>query len=640
MDREPRSASRAASRWPALALVAVLAALAAAVAGVGYLPTHDGPQHVFTVHAAQHVDAPGTGWDHWLAPNVPITNHGFASVFGPLDSWLPWRAALRAALALMVVGWGLAVFSFVRAVRPERAWLGVALAAGALGWPLYMGFFSFYTATALGFGVLALAFGAPRWTAGRRLLLALLLLAQALMHVVPAVLTGGLVALLALLRAGPGTRLRETGLCLLMGLPAASIALVLAAVGMGALAEFNDEPAIDGAQVTAPLWTLARCALGGPAWRAWPLTLLALLAPVVALLAPVVALRRGRDTFPAEAVARRRDRGALPAEDRALLIGGALLLAGSAFLPLHIPAWDFFSVRFLPLALAALVATLPFERLPGGPRRLAALSLTAFAFAATAWAAGYNRTLEAQASDALAGLDAGVTRDGMRLPIVLEPYLAQPADPREAPMPYSVPLLNLGQLYATAQGGLVPYTFMFNPYLHTVVFKAEWHEAVDRRYAIDLAAPEHRDDDALRRAILTYLAGLGTAYQDVILWGRPDDADQLESLGFRSDWRQGGAAIAHFEGCPFTLEFPAEAEISPDATIEVGWLPSWHATHSYSASKARLAPDGGRFLPLRQTCGGLWVRLAGSERACQGADAEGRLLVPSTRATPRVTCRL
>jgi hypothetical protein len=619
MDREPHSDSRAASRWPALALVALLAALAAAVAGVGYLPTHDGPQHVFTVHAAQHGDAPGTGWDRWLAPNFPITNHGFATVFGPLDAWLPWRAALRVALALMVVGWGLAVFGFVRAVRPERAWLGVALAAGALGWPLYMGFFSFYAATALGFGVLALAFGAPRWTGGRRLLLALLLLAQALMHVVPAVLTGGLVTLLALLRAGPGTRLRETGVCLLMGLPAASIALVLAGVGMGALAEFNDEPAIGGARATAPLWTLARCALGGPAWRAWPLTLLA-------LLAPVVALHRGR--------------GALPAEDRALLIGGALLLAGGAFLPLHLPAWDFFSVRFLPLALAALVATLPFERLPGRPRRLAALSLTAFAFAATAWAAGYNRTLEAQASDALAGLDAGVRRDGMRLPIVLEPYLALPADPREAPMPYSAPLLNLGQLYATAQGGLVPYTFMFNPYLHYVVFKAEWREAVDRRYAIDLAAPEHRDDDALRGAILSYLAGRGTAYQDVILWGRPSDVDQLESLGFRSDWRQGGAAIAHFEGCPFTLEFPVEAEISPDATIEIGWLPAWHPTHRYSAGKARLTPDGGRSLPLRQTCGGLWVRLEGTERACQGADAEGRLLVPSTRATPRVICRL
>ena len=619
MERLPGSTPAAGSRAVGLALAGVLAALVLAVAGVGYLPTHDGPQHVFTVHAAQHADAPETGWGHWLAPNVPVTNHGFATVFAPFDAWLPWRTALRAALSLLVVAWGLAVFALARAVRAERAWLGVALAAGALGWPLYMGFFSYHAATALGFAVLALAFGAPRWSAARRLLLAVLLLAQALMHVFPAVLTGGLLALLALLRAEPGHRLRELALCLVMGLPAAGIALALASVGLETLAEFNDEPAAGTELVRAPLFTLGRCALGGPAWRAWPLTVLAVLATGLALY------RRGRG---------------LSADDRALLLGGGLLFAGGALLPLHIPAWDFFSVRFLPLGIAALVIALPFERLSRRPQQLAAISLTAFALAASGWAFGYNRSLETRAADALAGLDADVHRDGMRLPIVLDPYLGLPIAPERAPMPYSVPLLNLGQLYATSQGGLVPYTFMFNPHLHAVVFQAEWHKAVDRRYAIDLADPRRRDDPALRRAMLSYLAGRGTAYQDVILWGAPEDVDRLEALGFRSDWRRGGGAIARFEGCPFTLEFPAGTAVPPDATIEIGWLPAWHTTHRYRASRTRPTPEGGRALPVRQTCGGLWVRLEGTELACEGADAEGRLLVPSTRATPRVTCRL
>jgi len=602
-----------------LALAGVLAALVLAVSSVGYLPTHDGPQHVFTVHAAQHGDAAGTGWDRWLEPNLPVTNHGFAAVFAPFDAWLEWRLALRASLALMVLAWGGAVFAFVRAVRPERGWLGVGLAAGALGWPLYMGFFSFYTATALGFGVLALAFGAPQWSARRRLLLSVLLLAQALMHVMPAASTGGLLALLALLRAGPGRRVREVAICAAMGLPAAGIALALASAGMGSLAEFNDEPAGAGSLAAAPLWALGRCALGGPAWRAWPLTALA-------LLAPLVALRGGL---------RRRT-----PEDRTLLVGGSLLLASGAVLPLHIPAWDFFSVRFLPLAIAALVAALPFEQLRVRPRKLAASALAGFALASCVWSFGYNRSLEEQASDALAGIDAEVQRNGMRLPIVLDPYLALPPDPRDAPMPYSVPLLNLGQLYATSQGGLVPYTFMYNPYLHAVIFQAEWHEAVDRRYAIDLAAPAHRDDRGLRRAMLSYLAGRGTAYQDVILWGTPEDADRLEALGFRPDWRRGGAAIARFEGCPFTLEFPPGSTVPPDATIELGWLPAWHTTHRYRAGKMRPTPEGGRTLTVRQTCGGLWVSLNVPKLACEGADDAGRLLVRSTRATPRVTCRL
>jgi hypothetical protein len=619
MESSHRSAPWRASSGLPLALGGLLLCLSGAVAGVAYLPTHDGPQHVFTLHAAHHADAPGTGWQHWFEPNVPLTNHGFAAVFVPFDAWLPWPLALRAALVVMVVAWGLGVFCFVRAVRPERAWLGVGLAASALCWPLYMGFFSFYAASALGFFVLALAFGQARWRPMTRVLLAALLLAMALMHVVPAILTGGIVALLASLRAAPGSRLREASLALVMGLPAACVALALASAGLDQLAEFNEGADAVAQQHEAPWWTLGRCFLGGPAWRAWPLTLLALAAPGLALW---------------------RGPASLSSEDRTLVAGGAVLMAGAAWLPLDIVAWDFFSVRFLPLAVAVLVAALPFEQLAARPRQIAVLALAGFAFAATGWAFDYNRTLHSRAADALAGLAADVVRDGMRLPIVLDPYLDLPSDPLEAPMPYSVPFLNLGQLYAASQGGLVPYTFMFNPWLHPVLFQAEWHEAVDRRFAIDLASANDDEAPGLRQAMLTYVAGRGSAYQDVILWGIPEDADRLEALGFRSDWRRGGAAIARFEGCPFTLEFPPGTEVPADATIEIGWLPVWHTTHRYSAAKAFPSPDRGRVLPLRQTCQGLWLRFDPPTRACEGADAEGRLLVPSTRATPRVTCRL
>ena len=46
-------------------------------------------------------------------------------------------------------------------------------------------------------------------------------------------------------------------------------------------------------------------------------------------------------------------------------------------------------------------------------------------------------------------------------------------------------------------------------------------------------------------------------------------------------------------------------------------------------------------LALRQTpCGAVWLRFEDGRRVCEGADAEGRLVVASTRATPEVECRV
>ena len=60
----------------------LLGAVAYAVASVEYLPTHDGPQHIFTLHAANHLDAAGMGWQRWLEPNTPLSSQGFTAIFG------------------------------------------------------------------------------------------------------------------------------------------------------------------------------------------------------------------------------------------------------------------------------------------------------------------------------------------------------------------------------------------------------------------------------------------------------------------------------------------------------------------------------------------------------------------------------
>jgi hypothetical protein len=602
----------------------VLAALLAALWCVDYLPTQDGPQHVFSVHALHRLDDPRLGYGRWLEPGTPITNLGFHWVYGGLERFLPWRQALALALGLQVAVWSAGAFALARSVGPGRAWLGVALSAAALQWSLYMGLFSYHLATGLGLQALAVGAAAPRWSTRRALILSALLLVQALGHVVPAIATGFVLACLALARARPGARLRALLQLGAIGAPAACVALALARVGLATLGDYNQGttgPVLDPGP--APWWALAKCFTSGPAWRAWPLTLLALASPLIAFAA----------------------RTARRIEDRALLAAGTVLLAAAALLPLHIRAWDFFSVRFLPLGIACCVVTLPFERLAPRARRFAAAALAGFALASTAWAAGYHRELEGRAAEALAGLDAPLAIAGPRMPIVLDPYLGRPLDNAAASVPFAVPLLNLGALYAVAQGGVPPYGFYVTPQIHGIVMRkdtrARFPYVIDRRYAIDLADPARADDTAMRRAVVALTAGHGARYADVILYGRPDDADWLLSLGFVPEFRTGGLALARFEGCPVTLRFPPGSDVRGDTVVEMGWLPAWHATQRYKVGRGHRDPDGAIRMPLRETpCGGLWLRVDDDARRCEGADSEGRLIVASSRATPVIECRV
>jgi len=607
-------------------LLAVLAV--ASVWCVDYLPTHDGPQHIFSLHAAHHLDESTTGYGRFLEANVQITNHGFAMVFSPFDAWLPWRTATRLALSCMVLLWCVGTFLLVRAVEPRRAWIGVALAAVSFQWSLYMGLFSFYVATAFGLSVLAVAIAREPWSRGRRFAVAGLLFAQALMHVVPAAITGGVLLVLSAARAPRGGRGKALLRLAQVGVPAACVAVVMFAAGLEDLAREANGTVTDWAPVRTPLWAVAGCFAAGPSWRAWFIPLLALSA--VPMAWKLKQPRSGTDT--------------------GLLIAGVALFALVVAAPLHLRAWDFFSVRFLPVAMCCLALAWPLERL--GSRRtrgLVAAALGIWAFAAGGWAFAENRELARRASGALAGLDADLVRDGTRLPIVLDPFLGQPSLARDASLPFVVPLANLGQLYTTAQGGYAPHSFAMNWQIHPVLLRDEarrtFPPTVERTYAWDLVKPAFAHDRELREAMTTYLGAIGTHYQDVILWGRPEDADLLIDLGYEPEFHRGGLLIARFRGCPFTVTFPAAAPPPTGTVVEVGWLPAWHVTHRYSVDKLPPDASGRRVMPLATPpCGGVWFRLADaggtSALECEGADAEGRVLVASTRETPEVECRV
>lgn len=628
-DLEPGERAGRGLLFGCFAALLVLSVVAGA--GVSYLPTNDGPRHLFAIHAAAHLDDDTTGWGRYFASETPVTSHGFGVLFGPLDHWLPWQLALRASLALMLMLWVGGAFLFVYTLHPARAWLGLVLGAAAFQWTLYMGFFSFYIATAMGLFVLAFAIRQaerspenPRLAARQQLeghlLLGVLLGCQALLHVVAAALTGLVVAFLLIGCAPARSRLRAAFHVVCLGLPAGIVAAWVLLADIGASPADLPQDAD-----STPWWAYGRCLMGGPGWRAWPVTLLALLG---LLLAPL---------------------SSRPV-DRALWSAGGALALLAWLLPLHIPSWHFVSVRVLPGAACVLVALLPVERIRA-PRLGAAVSASAllFALASTAWAYHYNRDLEARSADALSGLSRDLKRSGPRLPINLDPGLGR-SPTRHGDMPYAVPLANLGHLYALDQGGTLPHNFAVIPTLHHL----RLHVDAYRRYPAipaDLyawAEAVYESSDATRRAaIVTDAARYGAFYEDVVIWGDARDIDLLAHRGYEIDWRQGGFALARFRGCVLRVEIEEPPPLAASAALEIGWYPL-DATGRRVPLPTRDPRKSSLQLEVsRAPCGAVWLRVTEGKRGaartafrCEGADSQDRLVVHSLVETPVVRCRV
>ena len=600
------------------ALLAVLAVLAVAGLSPAYVPTHDGPQHIWAVHVAQHLDDAGRGWSDWLDPGSPITSHGYAAVFGPLDRLLPWPVAHRITITILAWLFAVGAFAWARSLDPRRGWLGISLSGLAFGWTFYMGFLDFHAATGAAFAGLGWAFARPRDSPRDTVLLALGLLVVAWLHLVAAFLAGVLLASLIWFRAQASERGAALLRIAVLATPGALLTGLLLSSGWDQLQLWNAHGPGGSGWAPAPWWCAGACFAGGPWWRAWPVPLGA-----IAALGLAVA-RRGSEAR---------------AEERALwFAGGALLLAG-LLLPLDLPAWDFFSPRFLPFGLAALWLSLPIERFP--LPRAAAVACSSFALASGAWSLTHHQDLQRSGAAFWAGVDQPLERRGMRHPIVLDPR-PDGQHAHSGPIPFALPWVNLGQLYAAEQGGLTPFGFALNPSLHHVLVRddaaARLPALVDRRYVGDLTLTERREDPGFRRALLTHLASQSIGFEDVVFAGRPEEADWLVALGFEEDWRQDGVSVARFRGCPVEIRLSPEA--SRAERLGVGWAPSGHAGQAYAVAAGIPFPDGSRSLPLRQGCGALWIDLDGGRVACEGADPAGRLHLPADRAPRSVVCRL
>ncbi len=595
---------------------------------IPYLPTNDGPESILAVHMENHYGDPGTIYREVFRPAPQFAGRGFTILFEPLEETLGWQRGLQVALTVdvLVCAWGFV--ALVRALEPGRlplAFFGFPL---ALSWSLYMGFFAFVLSGGVGLYLIAASLGPP--STARRALLAALLLLQAGLHMFPAILTGLVIAALLVARAPPGERLRELGRAALIGVPAAALVLAafLVARRTAATVPFSGQ-----ATFLPPAETLA----------VWPRTL----APGPLARALLVTL--GIVGCASVACARALRHEATPT-DRVLAIGAVLLLVASLVTPRDIPGWQCFSERFVWLGALLAVAAVPVERLPS-PRAARAVSLGCFV-GALAWLAltyPLHRRLASASADVVAGLSAPVVRHGLWLPVTLEPAGPPMTTLGQAEVPLLAPLRHIGALYATVEGGLLPYTFASNPATWPFALRPDAPSPppvpdVEHYFAL-LGAPEFQTNRALRHVEENELATFGMFYEGVLLTGaRPDDLALWHRRGYVADWEQGSVMVGRFVPCAIdvALRDGAEREGAPLLDVGVGEKVVLRDV----ARPVLAADDGSRHVRVDDgPCGHVWVRphWARTESAsrpalCGNAGADGKLRALVARTAGEVAC--
>jgi hypothetical protein len=599
--------------------------LGIAVALPDYLPTNDGPEHVFASYALRHLDDPALGYGRYLKPGATFSQLGFDQLFGLCQRFLGWRGGLRASLVMMSLCWAWGVVAVAAATcRGKRIWLGLMGFAVALQWQLYMGFFSFYLATGVGFYLLALSLWRTEWNLPWRLVLGAGLAAQALVHPVPTICTGATLFFLALWRSS-GSRWREVALLTLVGAPAAILAL----------ASF-DRSGPAPASVFLPLIDRATVALtafvSGPIWRTVAFPSCASGAFAVGVLG-----RRWR----------------IEPATGALLTAGLLFATVALTTPQHLGSWQFFSMRFVPLACVCCFVTLPVERWPRWGRRVGLGLLLLFVVASNLWALGYGQRLRRESDDALSGLQAPIRRSGLRLPLIIEPRAGEPQHKPSRTIPYGTANWNLGSLFAVEQGGVPAWTFVESSTIHHLVWRWPEQQGLraprpERGFEWALSEPEMLRAPGARKAAVERLLSYAPYYEDVIFYGRPDEVEWLHERHFAIDYQRGGLAIARFQACPATFEF-APGEAGHASTILFfGWYPATEPTFSTTLPAE---PDSQTARPwqLRECpCGDIWLRvlfdndgdgrLSSGDSTCLEGTAQGVLVAHIRPGENRILC--
>lgn len=624
---------RDTAEWLACMLVASVG-LVYCLWVVPYIPTMDGPQHVLSAHIENHYSDPGSLYPEFYRILPQFAGKGFALLFAPVESVLPWRVALRVTLSLIALafawGFALVVLSLDRQ-RRATAMLGFLI---ALPWNFYMGFFQFVVGTTFGLYTLAFVLRRPPTTTPRRVALAVMLLLQGVCHIFTAILTGAMVMVLAVVSAPKGQRLRAAGWMTLVGAPAA-----------GLLALTIGERNVKVSEQQAFEWSLrervselSRWFVPGPSVRAW----LVIALVVAAVVATLVRARRGKAT----------------ATEQAIAWLAVAFLGLTVCAPLHMPGWQCLAPRF---TVVAMVLGLALVRLPdlASPRAARALLplVTVCCVGSELVSASLHRQLASGCAEALSGLDAPLHFEGPRLPIILDPICGTPRDPVQGPVPRASLAYNTPLLYLVEHGGIGTKMFNGAPSIHAIEFIGKRRPSRPDPRPLIIAQSQWVDTDPkLRAAVLTELAADGMPFEGIhIVGGRPDDFAVFNERGYVTEFQRSSLFIARFEGCPAELVLPPGSLERESVYYEYGLFSKTQLSPEPRTLARKLIPrdtpvvDGKVHVRIAgRPCGEIWVRVfwdadasstfTTGDRTCENAHWQGRLRANVSRDRPTVSC--
>lgn len=516
-----------------MALFALLVTgLMASILAFDYLPTNDGPQHVFVGHVTNEIASGNGFYVELFQPGEAWSPLGFDFLYGVLSSFFSWKTALRLTVMVVVLVWASGAVALAGVVRPERRIIGMFGIALSLQWALYMGFFSYVLSCGLAWWGIFLLLRAKLDHWSTRLGFGVLCLATCISHTFGGLLLAATAILSeAALRNGFRAKIKSVGWTALMVLPA--IAVWHHSTGslqfLEKLADFRTStnqwlPAGDA------LVLGMRGFVTGGDWKR-------LVVGVVIAVGWMFSLTR---------LKAQRITGA---EVVLLLLSVG---AGAAYFasPVHLRAWELVSPRFLPVVLVAAIPLVPFERLAKPTLRTSVMFACAILSAAMLTeSASFHARLVQGCAPGLAGLDAEVQAEGMRLPVFGDTSCGLPTRWQDSPVPFMQPLMNAGALYAVEQGGVVPNTFTVIPQIHvltkTNLYWDRMPEAPDRREYLPVLI-QRPLGDPVRVATVMSLVKAGREFQDLIIFKAPDLRYALEQAGFEVLWERGDVVSLGF----------------------------------------------------------------------------------------------
>lgn len=602
----------------------LLLAVALALLVVPYLPTHDGPQHIYAAWFLNHAGGAAAPLSAWLTPNAErVTSMGFDLAFRPLEAVVGWKLATQLTLAVTAVLWLGGWFRLIAAATDGRGHpLAYLVAPTALPWMLYMGYFNYLAGLAafgwalwLTRGVLTQD-GRARWL--RLGALTALMAVTSVAHSFAASLIGLFVAFGVVAHAALR---RQPAAVLWFALPALPV-LALVVSTLGGVAN------LDEAMRTMPIaqrvalaaGTLAPGALGGGA----------LAVPTGALW---LLLGAAGGVFAAARAPEPVLRGWGAAAALAVLV--------HTFAPFDIPGWQAFGPRWGVPGVAAgiALAAITLAQQPP-PQRAVRLGLAALAFVLVARSALDHHAVwtecgapyaEAYAQPGVADvIPAGGTLGGLTLTACaadLAPRYPLTRFNANAEIPTAIAAVALPDVY-TGYAAVHAFSVTERPRPATV---SDW-AALDYGAFEDrgtLAGPPNQQPRAWLE-VNAYLASSAARRDATLTTGPIEAVQELSSRGFRVT-PAGDIAVLTFEGCLARLQPPPPAPV----TVHAAFFPD--DTLLPMAAAPTNAPPG----VIRTPCGPASLQvwhdanangeLDTGEPHCAGDDgtALGRRLVPA-----------